>query len=160
MSLGKKGYAHDVLLEWWWMRCTCYLNVCSAYEHIRQAYQSDLFSIFAPDVPVGEAARADPALVKRFMDSDPAWKLARYVFECMEHRREHGRAVMSSEESCGSSSVEDSGLWTEEVDEELEYISLMDDHDDLEVLPLEPMLAASRAAPPFGEGAILKCNVM
>ena len=37
---------------------------CSAYEHIRQAYQSDLFSIFAPDVPVGEAARADPALVK------------------------------------------------------------------------------------------------
>ena len=87
------------------------------------------------------------------MDSDPAWKLARYVFECMEHRREHGRAVMSSEESCGSSSVDDSGLWTEEVDEELGSISLMD--DDLEVLPLEPMLAPSRAPPPFGEGAIL-----
>ena len=56
----------------------------------------------------------------------------------------------------GSSSVEDSGLWTEEVDEELESISLMD--DDLEALPLEPMLAPSRAPPPFGEGAI--CNVM
>ena len=70
------------------------------------------------------------------------------MFECMEHRREHGRAVMSSEESCGSSSVEDSGLWTEEVDEELESISLMD--DDLEALPLEPMLAPSRAPPgPF-----------
>ena len=38
-------------------------------------------------------------------------------------------------------------------DEELESISLMD--DDLEVLPLEPMLAPSRAPPPFGEGAIL-----
>ena len=81
------------------------------------------------------------------MDSDPAWKLARYVLECMEHRREHGRAVMSSEESCGSSSDDDSVLWTEEFDEELEYISLMD--DDLEVLPLEPMLAPSRAHPPF-----------
>ena len=68
----------------------------------------------------------------------------------MEHRREHGRAVMSSEESFGSSSVADSaGLWTEEVDEELESISLMD--DDLEALPLEPLLASSRAPPPFGE---------
>ena len=52
----------------------------------------------------------------------------------------------------GSSSVDDSSLWTEEFDE-LEYISLMD--DDLEVLPLEPMLAPSRAPPPFGEGAVL-----
>ena len=119
---------------------------CSAYEHIRQAYQSDLFSIFAPDVPVGEAARTDPALV-RFMDSDPAWKLARYVFECMEHRRENSRAVVSSEESGGSSFDDDSILGTEESDEELESISLMD--DDMEVLLLEPMLAPSRAPPPF-----------
>ena len=66
--------------------------------------------------------------------------------------RENGRAVMSSEESCGSSSDDDSVLWTEEFDE-LEYISLMD--NDLEVLPLEPMLAPSRAPPPVGEGAIL-----
>ena len=73
-------------------------------------------------------------------------------FECMEHRREYGRAVLSSEESDGSSSVDDSSLWTEEFDE-LESISLMD--DDLEVLPLEPMLAPSRAPPPVGEGAIL-----
>ena len=50
-------------------------------------------------------------------------------------------------------SVDDSSLWTEEFDEELESISLMD--DDLEVLPLEPMLAPSRAPPPVGEGAIL-----
>ena len=70
------------------------------------------------------------------------------MFECIEHRREYGRAVMSSEESGGSSSVDDSSLWTEEFDEELESISLMD--DDLEAsLPLEPMLAPSRAPPPF-----------
>ena len=46
-----------------------------------------------------------------------------------------------------------SSLWTEEFDEELESISLMD--EDLEVLPLEPMLAPSRAPPHFWEGAIL-----
>jgi hypothetical protein len=51
------------------------------------------------------------------------------------------------EESCGCSSDDDSVLWTEEVDEELESISLMD--DDMEVLPLEPKLAPSRAPPPF-----------
>ena len=66
---------------------------CPAYEHVRQTYQADLFSIFDTDVPVGEATRTDPALVKIFMDSNPAWKLARYLFECMEHRRESGRAV-------------------------------------------------------------------
>ena len=44
-----------------------------------------------------------------------------------------------------------------EVDEELESISLMG--DDLEVLPLEPMLAPSRAPPPLlGKGPF--CNVM
>ena len=59
---------------------------------------------------------------------------------------------MSSEESDGSSSVDDSSLWTEE----LEYISSMD--DDLEVLPLEPMLAPSRAPPLLGKGPF--CNVM
>ena len=36
---------------------------------------------------------------------------------------------------------------------ELDSIYLMD--DDMEVLPLEPKLAPSRAPPPFGEGAIL-----
>ena len=79
-------------------------------------------------------------------------KLARYVFECIEHRREYGRAVMSSVESDGSSSVDDFSLWTEEFDEELESISLMD--EDLEVLPLEPMLAPPRAPPPpfWGRG--------
>ena len=48
----------------------------------------------------------------------------------MEHRREHGRAVMSSEvgvSRSGSSSDDDSGLWTKEFDEELESISLMED---------------------------------
>jgi len=34
----------------------------------------------------------------------------------------NGRAVMSSEESCGSSSDDDSDLWTEEFDEEFESI--------------------------------------
>ena len=54
---------------------------CPAYEHVRQNYQADLFSIFAPDVSVEEAARTDPALVRRSMDSDPAWKVAQYVHE-------------------------------------------------------------------------------
>ena len=108
-----------------------FLFECPAYERIRQNYQADLFSIFAPNIPVGEAARTDPALVRRFMDSDPAWKLARYVFECMEHRRESGRVIVSSEESFGSSSDDDSILWTEEFDEELDFISVMMDEDDI-----------------------------
>ena len=57
------------------------------------------------------------------------------------------------EAGSAKSKVDDSSLWTEEFDEELESISLMD--EDLEVLPLEPMLAPSRAPPPFGAGAIL-----
>ena len=70
---------------------------------------------------MGEAARTDPALVRRFLDSDPAWKLACYVFECMEHRRESGRVIVSSEESFGSSSDDDSIMWTEELD----FVSVM-----------------------------------
>ena len=58
--------------------------------------------------------------------------------------------------ACGSSSDDDSVLWTEEFDEELESISLMD--DDMEVLPLEPMLAPSRAPPLLGKGPF--CNVI
>ena len=52
------------------------------------------------------------------------------MFEYMEHRRENGRAVMSSEESCGSSSDDDSVLWTEEFDGVLDSISLMVDDSD------------------------------
>ena len=54
-------------------------------------------------------------------------------------------------------SVDDSSLWTEEFDEVLDSISLMD--DNMEVLPLEPKLSPSRAPPPcFGWGPF--CNVM
>ena len=44
--------------------------------------------------------------------------------------REIGRAVRSSEELCGSSSDDDSAMWTEEFDEELDSISMMDDDSD------------------------------
>ena len=91
------------------------------------------------------------------MDSDPAWKLARYVFECMEHRRESGRVIVSSEESFGSSSDDDSILWTEEFDEELDFISVMMDEDDI---ALEALVGPFTGAPPpcFGWGPF--CNVM
>ena len=39
--------------------------------------------------------------------------------------------IVSSEESFGSSSDDDSILWTEEFDEELDFISVMMDEDDI-----------------------------
>ena len=42
-----------------------------------------------------------------------------------------GRVIVSSEESFGSSSDDDSILWTEEFDEELDFISVMMDEDDI-----------------------------
>jgi len=94
-----------------------FLFECQAYEHIRQNYQADLFSIFDGGVSAAEATRADPALVRRFMDFQPASRVARYVFECVEYRRTANEATMSSEDISGSSSdMDESDLWTEESD--------------------------------------------
>ena len=49
---------------------------------------------------------------------------------------------------CGSSSVEDSGLWTEEIDEELESISLMDD-DLIGSIALGAYVGPFTGAPPW-----------
>ena len=65
------------------------------------------------------------------MDSDPAWKVARYVYECLEHRMESGIAIMSSEELCGSRSDEESSMWTEEFDEEMTVSIMADDCDSM-----------------------------
>ena len=81
------------------MRCTYYLNaqlMNMSGRPIRQTFSRSL-----PQMSQWgrQHEQTQPYLVnKRFMDSGPAWTLARYVFECMEHRREYGRAVMSSEE--------------------------------------------------------------
>ena len=83
-----------------------FLFECQAYEHIRRNYQADLFSVFSGDIPFVEAARANPALVRRFMDSEHASRVARYVFECVEHRRTANEATMSSEDMSGSSGFE------------------------------------------------------
>ena len=65
---------------------------------------------------------------------------------------------MSSEESCGSSSDDDSVLWTEEFDEELESISFMD--DDMDGIALGAFVGPFSGAPPplLGKGPF--CNVM
>ena len=66
-------------------------------------------------------ANCNPGRTPQRITAQPRnWKLARYVFECMEHRhrRESGRVIVSSEESFGSSSDDDSILWTEEFDED------------------------------------------
>ena len=68
------------------------------------------------------------------------------MFECMEHRRESGRVIVSSEESFGSSSDDDSILWTEEFDKELDFISVMMDEDDT---ALGAYVGPFTGAPPF-----------
>ena len=73
--------------------------------------------MFNGDVSVTEATQADPALVRRFMDFQPASRVARYVFECVEYRRTANEATMSSEDISGSTSdMDDSDLWTEQSD--------------------------------------------
>ena len=73
--------------------------------------------------------------------------------------RENGRAVMSSEESCGSSSDDDSVLWTEEFDEELESISLMEDEVQVLYCPWSISWPLHGRPPPLlGKGPF--CNVM
>ena len=86
------------------MKCTCSVKA-QLSEHIWQTYQADLFSFFAPDASVGEA-RTDPALPSYSLASQEVYGLirpciARYVYECLEHRRESGIAsVLSSGELC------------------------------------------------------------
>ena len=91
-----------------------------------------------------------PPLIPGCPELDPAWYVYAIYFRICDLAVSLGRVVNGvfakhkhhPESAC-----------TVELDEELESISLMD--EDLEVLPLEPMLAPSRAPPPFGEGAIL-----
>ena len=60
---------------------------CPAYDHIRARYTEVLFSKFGGVHQASRLMKEDPSQVRAFMDQEPVFQVAKFVYECMEHRR-------------------------------------------------------------------------
>lgn len=64
-----------------------FLFECPAYESIRIKYDSVLFNKFGGCRQASRVFKNDPAKVREFMDQEPCFQVAKFVYECMEYRR-------------------------------------------------------------------------
>lgn len=64
-----------------------FLFECSAYDRIRDKYESTLFAPFGGCRQAARSMKHDAAAVRRFLDQEPSFQVAKLVYECMEFRR-------------------------------------------------------------------------
>jgi hypothetical protein len=64
-----------------------FLFECPAYDTIRVKYQDTLFSRFGGCRRAAGAMKHNTAKVREFMEQEPYFQVAKFVFECMEYRR-------------------------------------------------------------------------
>jgi hypothetical protein len=64
-----------------------FLFECPAYESIRLKYDSVLFNKFGGCRQASRVFKNDPAKVREFMNQEPCFQVAKFVYECMEYRR-------------------------------------------------------------------------
>lgn len=60
---------------------------CPAYDNIRAKYESARFANFGGYQQAARIMKHNAQKVREFMDQEPSFQLARFVFECMEYRR-------------------------------------------------------------------------
>ena len=64
-----------------------FLFECPAYAGIRQKFAATLFQRFGGVAATASQVVHNPRMVRDFMDQEPASHVARFVYECSEHRR-------------------------------------------------------------------------
>lgn len=64
-----------------------FLFECPAYESIRRKYEDTLFSKFGGCRQATRSMITNSAKVREFMDQEPCFHVAKFVYECMEFRR-------------------------------------------------------------------------
>jgi hypothetical protein len=60
---------------------------CPAYERIREKFENVLFSKFGGCRQATSTMRNDVAKARQFMDQEPSYQAAKFVFDCLEFRR-------------------------------------------------------------------------
>ena len=76
-------------------KCSCtvvedevhFLFECPAYDRIREKYNTVLFAQFGGCQEASSTMKHNSDNVRLFMDQEPSFQVAKFVYECMEFRR-------------------------------------------------------------------------
>ena len=64
-----------------------FLFDCPAYDRIREKYNTVLFAQFGGCQEASSTMKHNSDNVRLFMDQEPSFQVAKFVYECMEFRR-------------------------------------------------------------------------
>ena len=64
-----------------------FLFECPAYDRIREKYNAVLFAQFGGCQEASRTMKHNSDNVRLFMDQEPNFQVAKFVYECMEFRR-------------------------------------------------------------------------